>query len=309
MTTVSVVIPVYNSEQTIAQLVQGVIQALETNPGALHEIILINDGSRDASAQVCRDLAHNNSIVKFLHLSKNVGQHNTILTGMRLAMGTVVVCMDDDLQHDPKDILHLVQTLDEQHLDVVYASFEEKKHGAFRNFGSQVNDWMLNVLLKKPKDLVISSFFAVRRPIVDVMIQFHGPTVYLPGLTLRATSAIGNIPVTHHERATGKSNYSFRKLLQLWLNGVMNFSIWPLRVCTVVGMILAGLGFVFGVVISVSKLIHPGIPVGYTSLLLLVVILGGINLIFVGVVGEYVGRLFMALSQQPQSVITERINI
>jgi undecaprenyl-phosphate 4-deoxy-4-formamido-L-arabinose transferase len=286
-----------------------VLNAWQNSPIALPEIILVNDGSTDGSARLCRELAQGNPQIKFLQLAKNVGQHNAILTGLRVASGSVVICMDDDLQHDPQDILTLVHALEEQHLDVIYAAFEEKKQGAFRNFGSQVNDWMLNVLLKKPKDLVISSFFAVRREIVDVMIQFHGPTVYLPGLTLRATSAIGNIPVTHHARQLGKSNYTFKKLLQLWLTGVMNFSVWPLRACTVFGSLLAALGFIFGLIILISKLIHPGIPVGYTSLLLLVVILGGINLIFVGVVGEYVGRLFMTLSQQPQSVITEKINL
>lgn len=309
MSNISVVIPVYNSEQTIGQLVSKILEAWQATPGKLHEIILVNDGSRDQSARVCRQLAQHNTNIKYLQLAKNVGQHNAILTGLRVASGQIVVCMDDDLQHNPQDMLNLVHMLDDQHLDVIYASFEEKKHGAFRNLGSAINAWMLRVLLKKPKDLVVSSFFAVRRPIVDVMIQFHGPTVYLPGLTLRATSAIGNIQLTHHERVAGKSNYSLKKLLQLWLNGVMNFSVLPLRVCTFLGSLLATLGFMFGLIIVVSKLLHPGIPVGYTSLLLLVVILGGINLIFVGVVGEYVGRLFMALNQQPQSVITERINI
>lgn len=308
MPKLSVVIPVFNSEQTIEQVVQGVVKAC-SSPQELLEIILINDCSSDQTAEVCRELAQKNPHVKFLQLAKNVGQHNAILTGLRVTTGDVIVCMDDDLQHDPQAILDLVRSLGDRHWDVVYASFKQKEHGMFRNFGSRVNDWMLTFLLKKPKDLAISSFFALRRPIVDVMTQFHGPRVYLPGLILRATSAIGNVSVTHHPRTQGKSNYSFKKLLQLWLNGVMNFSIFPLRVCTFLGSLLAGLGFIFGLVIVVSKMIHPGIPVGYTSLLLLVVILGGINLIFIGVVGEYVGRLFMALSQQPQSVITERINI
>lgn len=230
MQKISFVIPCYNSEQYVSNTVERLQQVIKTMLMQYDtEIILVNDGSKDATFKTIEKIANKDSNVIAIDFTRNFGQHSAIMAGLNQCSGDIIICLDDDGQTPPEEIVKLMDALDED-TDVVYAKYEEKKHSAFRNLGSSVNSMMAHMLLNKPKDLYISSFFAMRDYIKDEIITYQNPYPYMEGLVLRATNKIKNVLVNHKQREVGKSQYTFKKLFSLWINGFTNFSVKPLRI-------------------------------------------------------------------------------
>ena len=298
----SIVIPVYNSKETIERLVDEIILALcKICP---LEIILVNDRSSDNSEEICIGLhMRYKQIVSFFSLSRNVGEHNAVMAGLNQTKNEYVVIMDDDFQNPISEVIKMVDFASANDYDVVYSFYEKKKHSFFRNLGSSFNNWVANRMLPKPKDLYLSSFKVLNRFTVTEVIKYTDPFPYIDGLIFRVTSNIGKIGVEHHERESGKSGYTFKKLVSLWLNMFLNFSILPLRVSIVLGFIFSGIGFVIGVFTVIEKLTNPHLPLGYTFTIVVISIYSGIMLISIGMVGEYLGRLFLSQNKQPQYTI------
>lgn len=298
----SILIPVYNSEKTIGRLVEELIKDL----GSLFklEIILINDHSTDRSEKVCISLFEKHKkTVKFYSLSRNVGEHSAVMAGLNKATGDYAVIMDDDFQNPVREVAKMVNFALEYDYDVVYSFYDKKKHNFFRNVGSWLNDRAANLLLKKPKGLYLSSFKVLNSFLVNEIIKYQAPFPYIDGLILQITNNIGSIKVEHQERQEGRSGYTVRKLISLWLNMFTNFSILPLRMSIFLGLIFASMGLILGVKTVIDKFIDPNMPLGFATLLISVSIFGGIQLVMLGMVGEYIGRIFLSLNKKPQYTI------
>ena len=301
-TALSIVIPVYRGARTIGQLVDQLIESL--SPQYALEIVLVNDCSPDDSEGVCIGIHRRYpSVVKFYSLARNVGEHNAVMAGLNKTRGDWAVIMDDDFQNPVSEVVKLVSYAVSHEYDVVYTWYEKKKHGFIRNLGSRINGKVANVMLDKPRDLYLSSFKAVNRFIINEIIKYTLPYSYVDGLILRTTSSIGTCRVEHHERTSGKSGYNLRKLVSVYFSMLTNFSVMPLRVAMGAGFICAGIGFLVGIEILIEHLFNPAMPVGYALLVFLVTIFAGAQLIAVGMVGEYLGRLFLSQNRKPQYVV------
>lgn len=302
----SVVVPVYRGAETVTELVERLGD--ELRPSYDFEIVLVEDCSPDNSRDVMRGLAAKYSWVVCVHLSRNFGEHNAVLCGLHYAQGDFVVIMDDDLQNPPSEVRRMVAEI-EAGYDVVYSRYERKQHHWFRNFGSKLNDRVANVMLNKPKNLYLSSFKALSRFVVDELVKFDGPFPYIDGLILRTTRNIKVVTVEHQARPVGTSGYTLTKLVKLWVNMFTSFSILPLRVATVLGLVVAGLGVVLSVVFAVERVRHPELPLGWASLVISVMLLAGVQLFALGMLGEYLGRLFLKVGGEPQFVVRETRNL
>lgn len=304
---ISIIIPVYNGANTIEKLVDELIRNI--HPLFPLEIVLINDDSPDNSETVCISLVEKYpKTVCFYSLSINVGEHNAVMAGLNEMTGDFAVIMDDDFQNPVSEVLKLIDYTVTNYYDVVYTYYAKKKHSFFRNIGSRFNDKAANLMLKKPKDLYLSSFKALNRFLVDEVIKYKLPFPYLDGLILRTTSNIGKILVEHNERKHGRSNYTLRKLFSLWMNMFTNFSILPLRMSVIVGFIFSAIGFILGIYVVFEKIVNPDMPLGYSSLFFVVSIYSGIQLIAIGMVGEYLGRVFLSQNKKPQYSIRKSFN-
>jgi undecaprenyl-phosphate 4-deoxy-4-formamido-L-arabinose transferase len=301
----SILIPVYNSEKTIDRLVEDLINNLGSQFKL--EIVLVNDNSADNSENICTSLFNRHKeTVKFYSLSKNVGEHNAVMAGLNKAAGDYVIIMDDDFQNPISEVIKLVNKALEDECDVVYSYYEEKKHSLFRNIGSRFNDRVANLMLKKPKDLYLSSFKLLNKFLVNEIIKYKAPFPYIDGIILQITDNIGKVQVEHSPRQEGRSGYTFKKLISLWLNMFTNFSILPLRVSIIIGLVFASIGLLLGIYTVIEKLLNPDVPAGYASLFVLFSILAGIQLIMLGMVGEYIGRIFLSLNKKPQYTIRKQ---
>ncbi len=304
MKKVSYVIPCYRSAKTVEVVVKDIQTTMEAEKTYEYEIILVNDCSPDDTWQVIEEICRGNSMVTGINFARNYGQHSALMAGIRQAKGDVVVCLDDDGQTPPQEAPKLLRALEEG-ADVAYARYEKKKHSLFRNFGSYLNEEMARFMLDKPKELTVSSYFAVKRHIVNDMIRYENAYPYVIGLVLRATRNIVNVDVTHRSREVGTSGYTFRKLLGLWMNGFTSFSVKPLRIATCLGGIIALAGFIYGIVVVIQKFVLPDRVLGFSSLMAAVVFLGGTIMIMLGLIGEYVGRIYICMNNYPQYVIKE----
>lgn len=306
MSLVSFVIPCYRSEKTLPAVIEEINVTMEKIEGYDHEIVLVNDSSPDGTIQTIRELCEKYENIKGIDLAKNFGQHAALMAGMRHAKGDVVVCLDDDGQTPADEVGKLLNKLEEGY-DVVYASYGKKKHSLFRNFGSKVNELMIRTMLGKPKELYISSYFAAKRFVVDDMIRYEHSYAYVIGLVLRATKNIANVEVSHRARTEGTSGYTLKKLLGLWFNGFTAFSIKPLRIATIIGTLCAGGGFLYGIYTIVKRLLLPDIQAGFSALMSMLVFMGGMIMLMLGLIGEYIGRIYISMNSSPQYVIREVI--
>jgi len=303
----SIVIPVYNGALSIGRLVDELITRL--SPVFNIEIVLVNDCSPDNSEEVCIGITKKHpEFVSFYSLAMNVGEHNTVMAGLNKATGDFAVIMDDDFQNPVSEVIKLIDHMINSNYDVVYTYYEEKKHSIFRNLGSQFNDRVASIMLKKPKNLYMSSFKIINRFLIDEVIKYNLPYPYLDGLILRSTSNIGKIKVSHTERQIGKSNYTLKKLVSLWMNMFTNFSILPLRISIILGFIFSIIGFLIGIDAVIEKIYNPNVPQGYTFIVIIISFYAGIQLIAIGMVGEYLGRIFMAHNKKPQYSIRKSFN-
>ena len=305
--TISFVIPCYRSEHTLENVVAEICETMGNLEQYSHEIILVNDCSPDGTWEVIRRLCRENSCIRGINFARNFGQHAALMAGLRQSVGEYVVCLDDDGQTPADEVGKLLNKLEEGY-DAVYASYAHKQHSLFRNLGSKVNELMTRIMLEKPRELYISSYFAVRRFVVEDMIRYENSYPYVIGLVLRATKNITNVEVNHRERQEGSSGYTLKKLLGLWFNGFTAFSVKPLRIATCIGCLSAGVGFLYGLYTIVKRLFNPQVPMGFSSIMAAIVFFGGMIMIMLGLIGEYIGRIYISLNNSPQYVIRECIN-
>lgn len=300
----SIVIPVYRSEQLLPELVRRIAAAMgPQGAGAAYELILVNDCSPDRSWEMIEQACERYPNVKGVSLRRNSGQHNAIMAGLRHATGAVVVVMDDDLQHAPEDIVKLYASIVDGH-DLSYAAFRHPKHARWKRAGSAFRDLTARLLLGVPRGMRISSFKAMSAEIARQIARYEGPFPYVDGLALMATRNVANVPLEHHPRPDGRGNYGLRESVFLWTKVAMNFSVVPLRLASWLGLAFAALGFAFAAYLIFQKLAFDRIPVpGWSSLVVVILIVGGVQLLALGAIGEYLGRAYLHLNGKPQYVI------
>lgn len=306
MKTVSFVIPCYRSQKTVAGVVKEIGCTMNKFEQYAYEIVLVNDCSPDDTFGVIRNLAEQDSHIIGVDLARNFGQHAAIMAGLRQAKGDIIVCLDDDGQTPADEVGKLLAKIEEGY-DAVYASYTESQQNAFRTWGSKVNSKMTEVMLGKPRDLAITSYFAVRRFIADEMLRYENCYPYVIGLVLRSTKKICNVPVQHRERQQGTSGYNLKKLLSLWLNGFTSFSVKPLRMATYAGVVCAAIGFLYLICIVVQFFAVHSAPAGWSSTVAILLFLGGMILLVLGLIGEYVGRIYLCINAAPQYVVRETV--
>lgn len=306
MEMISFIIPCYRSQETLPDVVGEIQAAMEELQTCSYEIILVNDCSPDGTFDTITDLCRKHSMITGINLAKNFGQHAALMAGFHHAKGDLVVCLDDDGQTPACEAGKLIRGIEEG-ADVVYAKYIHKHHSGFRNFGSHINELMARVMLGKPKSLYISSYFAVRRFVVEEMLRYEYAYPYVIGLVLRTTKNIVNVEVNHRDRESGTSGYTFTKLLGLWFNGFTAFSVKPLRIATITGVICAIAGFLYGIYTIIKKIFiqPPELVVGFSALMSVTVFMGGMLMLMLGLVGEYMGRMYISMNNSPQFVIRE----
>lgn len=306
MKKVSFCIPCYKSEQTLKKVVDEIRNSMaDMSDRYDYEIILVNDASPDKTFEVISDLVKEYPNITGIDLARNFGQHAALMAGFAHVTGDILVCLDDDGQTPADEVYKLLDKIEEGE-DVVYARYDHKKHSLFRNFGSFVNEKMTEFLLGKPKELYVSSYFAAKRFIVDEMLRYDKSYPYVIGLVLRSTKRIANVNVNHREREVGRSGYTLGKLLGLWMNGFTAFSVKPLRIATWTGISCAVLGFIYGLYTIIKKFVlGDAVAVGFSALMSALMFIGGMILFMLGILGEYIGRMYISMNNAPQYVIRE----
>lgn len=299
---ISFVIPCYCSQYSIRTVVEEIVSEINKTDEFDYEIILVNDGSPDNTMEILEQLHQENNKVVAIDLMRNFGQAAAQMAGFNMVHGDYVFSLDDDGQMPIESVIPMLMKLKEGY-DVVFGRYETVKQSGIRICGSKINAKMAEALLEKPRDLYISSFWVARRVVIDEITKYKGPYPYIGGLVLRVTRNMTCMPVKQRERQVGTSNYTFKKLLSLWLNGFTAFSVVPLRVASVMGMICAFAGLLYGVVIIIRKIFNPAILIGYSSIIVTILFVGGILMILVGMLGEYMGRMYLCINQAPQFVI------
>ena len=306
MKLISFVIPCYRSSATLPHVITEIKDTMSKMKEYEYEIVLVNDCSPDDTFETITELCKDNENIIGINLAKNFGQHSALMAGFHYVKGDIIVCLDDDGQTPANEVGKLLAGI-ENGADVVYAKYNQKHHSGFRNFGSRVNELMTRVMLGKPKDLSVSSYFAARKFVVKEMLRYEYAFPYVIGLVLRTTKNIINVEVNHRDRESGQSGYTLGKLLSLWFNGFTAFSVKPLRLATMAGTFFALCGFAYGIYTIVKKIFiqPPDLVVGFSALMSVIVFMGGMLMLMLGLVGEYMGRVYVSMNNSPQFVIRE----
>lgn len=300
----SIVIPLYNAAANLPALHQE-ISALQVEGG--HELILVNDGSRDETEAVALKLTRESQLpMTFLSLSRNFGEHNAVLAGLRVVSGRYAVTMDDDLQNPPAEALKLLAVAEAEKRDVVFGIYDHKEHAWWRNAGSWLTNVIADFVVEKPRKLYLCSFRCLNRFVVDEVVKSRTPYPYIDGLLFQVTQNVGTVRVRHVERTQGSSGYNFRKLVRLWISMLVNVSILPLRLMTLAGLITSALGFLAVIEVVLEHMLYKT-PTGWSSLMAAMLLLSGTQLLLLGILGEYVGRIYLGVSEKPQSVVREQV--
>jgi undecaprenyl-phosphate 4-deoxy-4-formamido-L-arabinose transferase len=300
----SIVVPVYRGAATVGRLVAA-LSVLRPEGGL--EIVLVNDGSPDNSAEVCRALAATATVpLTYVEHARNFGEHNAVMSGLRHARGSFVITMDDDLQNPPEEVLRLYDHARLGDWDVVYTRYAKKEHEGWRNLGSRFANKVADQLLDKPKGLYLSSFRCMSALVVEQVAKYAGPYPYVDGLIMQVTQRIDSIQVMHLARAEGGSNYTLRRLIRLWLNLATNFSLLPLRLAMVAGTAMSVLG-VIGAIFTIIEAMTKDTPTGWASVMTITLLVAGVQFMILGVMGEYLGRAFLSANGKPQGVVRQVI--
>ena len=297
---ISIVIPCYNSEHTILKVLHELEEVLKEE---VYEVVLVNDSSKDDTWNVIKTLASQQNNIVAVDFARNFGQHAALMAGFARVSGDIVVTMDDDGQAPIDSLLDLVDSINDE-TDVVFGEYIHKiQKRIYRRLGSWLDTKMCEILLNKQKNLYLSTFMAAKRYVIDECLKYDGSYPYIAGLVLRTTDKIVNIPVEQRNRIEGDTGYSFRKLVALWMNGFTTFSVKPLRIASVVGFATAIIGFIYGIILIIRKIVNPDIVVGYSSIVCSILFVGGIAMIMLGMVGEYLGRVYMSMNKAPQYTV------
>jgi glycosyltransferase involved in cell wall biosynthesis len=306
MPALSFVIPMYNAAPTIAALVHD-IEQLEV-PGG-HEIVLVNDGGADRTMEVCRELARTAGVpIVVIDHARNFGEHNAVLTGWRHARDAHIVNLDDDGQNPPREAVRLWHHAQRTGADVVFGHYETKQHSRWRNFGSWLTNRFTDWALDKPPGFYLSSFRCVSAFAAQQVVSYAGPYPYIDGLLLQVTQRIESLVVEHEPRRQGQSGYTCRRLVRLWLSAWLNFSLLPLRLATFAGLTTAALGLVAFLAVLWLWFVNRGPGYGFGWLMAAFLIFSGTQLVMLGLIGEYLGRMFLTINQRPQAVVREVIS-
>ena len=305
----SIVVPIYNGAATVRMLVDA-LAALRPEGGM--EVILVNDGSPDNSAKICRAIAAEPPVITgtisrlpvvYIEHARNYGEHNAVMTGLRHARGRFVITMDDDLQNPPEEVTKLYDHARLGNWDVVYTRYASKKHAPWRNLGSQFANKVADWLLDKPKGLYLSSFRCMSALVVRSVTRYRGPYPYVDGLIMEVTQRIDSIEVRHLPRAEGRSNYTIKRLIRLWLNLATSFSLAPLRMAILAGIALATLGMIGAAFTIIEALVSQRTPSGWASTMTAILLVSGVQSMILGVMGEYIGRTFLSANGKPQGTV------
>ncbi len=308
MEKISFVIPCYGSEKTIEPVIDEIERYVSLRPEYNYEIICVNDASPDNVLFVLKAIAVKNKRVKVVDLAKNFGKHSAVMAGFSISDGDYVVCLDDDGQCPMDRLWDLLEPVISGEADYTMAKYDRKKESGFKSLGSKVNSYVARVLINKPKDMTFTNFKAIKRFIVDEMLKYNNPYPYIEGLTLRTTRKIVTIPMEERERIEGTGNFTLKKSIALFMNGFTAFSVKPLRIATVLGIISSLIGFIAGLVVIIKKLIFPEVQLGYSSTMAIILFIGGMLMFMLGLIGEYIGRIYISLNNSPQYVIREIVN-
>ncbi len=304
---ISFVIPCYNSTNTIDAVVQEIKEVMATDMSRYdYEIVLVNDGSPDGTTyDAISRIVEKEKCIKGINLARNFGQPSAVMAALNHSTGDYVVCGDDDGQTPFNELPKLFEKI-ENGYDLVEAKYAvREKRSLFRRLGTLMNEGMATWLISKPKGLELTTYWVVKRFVVDQMIQYPNSYPYLGGLMLRATQNACNVDVTHRERLSGSSGYNIKKMIELWLNGFTSFSVKPLRLMARIGIFVATIGFVYGLVIIINKVSDPNVSAGYSSIMSVNLLMFGVMFFFMGLIGEYVGRIHISLNKAPQYVVKE----
>lgn len=300
----SVVVPVYNSEGSLKMLHRRLVEVFRAL-GETWELLLVNDCSSDGSWGICREIATSDARVTAINLTNNFGQHNATMCGLAHAGGEYVITMDDDLQHPPEEIKKLAAAIAEGNYSVVYGQYRARKHGWLRNVCSR----LVHALVSKitGSGYTTTSFRVMKGSVAHTLTGFKQFNVMLDVLIKNAVSSsdIGHVDVEHHSREVGASNYSFKKLFAYAVNMIFNYTLWPLRLATTLGLAFAFLGAAIGAYFTAEYVVY-GSPVrGFTSIAVVITFFSGMILFILGIIGEYVGRMFLNVNQKPQYFVKE----
>lgn len=302
----SFVIPCYRSAKTLERVVNDINQLIDTRSEYTTEIILVNDGSPDNTYEIIKNLVSKHDNVVGIDIAKNSGQQCALMAGFRHAKGELILACDDDGQTPVETAFKLIEELETKNYDVVCAKYADRgNRSLFRRMGTWADRKMVKVFLEKPDEFSTSVYFVARRFIIEEIIKYKNPYPYWTGLLLRTTHNIGNVEVDQKDRLEGQSGYNLKKLLGLWINGATTFSIKPLRVATFSGMLMAAAGFILLLIILIEKLVNPNMMSGWTSLIASVIFIGGLLMLMLGIIGEYIGRMYLSINQSPQYVIRD----
>ncbi len=307
MKTISFVIPCYGSELTLRGVYDEICSKMAERPEVDFEIIAVNDSSPDNVYNVIKEIAAADSRFKGVNLARNGGKHAAVMAGFKYVTGDTIINLDDDGQCPIDRLWDLIEPLNNGY-DISMASYPIKKESAFKRFGSMVNALMARYMINKPKELQFSNFSAIKRFVLNEILKYTNPYPYIEGLLLRTSSRIANVVMEQRERAVGTGNYTFKKSLSLWLNGFTAFSVKPLRAATIIGFICAFMGFAFGIITIIRKILNPEILMGYSSLMAVILFIGGLLMMMLGLIGEYIGRIYISINNSPQYVVRETIN-
>ena len=301
----SIVIPCYKSSKTIRKVVEMTMQEMDRLDRREYEFVLVDDCSPDDGETMAAlmGLVRDYACVKVVELAKNAGQHNAVMAGLNEGSGDVFIAMDDDMQTHPSQLGKLLDEFDKGY-DIVYGYYEHKEHSKFRNFGSYVNYMTVRIMLKKPKDLKTSSFWVIRKFVRDYAVEYKSAYTHLQGLFLRTTRNISSVPIQHFKREVGTSNYTLKKLIKLWSN-ILGFSIVPLQMATYTGFFFSLIGILAAIGVIILKFVRPATYIGWPSMMATICFFSGLNLMFMGIIGEYVGRIFLGMSKNPQYVVRQ----
>lgn len=306
MKLLSFVIPCYGSEKTIEAVYNEIASKVAEKNEYDYEIIAVNDCSPDGVLSVLYHLNEKDPKFKVVNLSRNMNRPGAVMAGLNCASGDISIVMDDDGQCPMERLWDLLEPL-ENGFDVSMAKYPRRKQSLFKDFGTWVNKKMTEIILQRPPDLEFTNFMAIKKYIVKELIQYHNPYPYMTGLILRTTKYITNVTMEERNRLSGGTTFTFRKMLSLWINGLTAFSVLPLRIATLLGFIVSSIGFLFGIVFLIRKLVRPDIAAGYSSTIVSIFILNGLVLLILGMIGEYIGRIYICLNKSPQYVIKDKI--
>lgn len=309
MKKISCIVPCYCSEQTIGNVIARTEYIIRADGRYDYEIICVNDGSSDATYEVLQKLASKTKKIKVVNLARNFGQHAAVLAGLHYITGDIVLCLDDDGETPPEQLFTLINTLESSKFDVVSARYESDDRDVIRKIGTKISMFMSHTMINMPNNVELNSYFCMKRFVADNMILYPNPYPFIAGLIFRTTRNVGNVFIERKERLAGKSNYNFSRLLGLWLNGFTAFSEKPLRAASIIGVIFASIGLLETAILIMQRLIG-GITVsGYTSIMSAILISSGLIMLFLGLLGEYIGRMYICLNKSPQYVVRELLNI